>query len=172
MELEEAIKNRRSIRKFKRDDIPSDTAERLIEIANLAPSAGNLQPRDFIIVKDQKTRDKLAAAALNQDFISQAPVAVVVTANLDRTAHYGERGRTLYCLQDCAAAIQNLLLAAHSMDLGTVWVGAFDEERAARILNLPEHARPVAIIPIGYPNEDPKARGRIAVEELIHYEKW
>jgi len=173
MELEEAIRNRRSIRLFKGKDLPSGIVEKLVELANLAPSAGNLQARDFIIVRDQKIKNELTAAALFQDFISQAPVAVVVTANLRRTeGRYGERGRTLYCLQDSAAAIQNLLLAAHSEGLGAVWIGAFDEERVTEILDLPGHARPIAIIPVGYPDEEPMARGRIPLKELIHYEKW
>jgi len=172
MDVEEAIRNRRSIRAFKPKELPEGTAEKLIELANLAPSAGNLQARDFIIVTDQKIKDELTAAALDQDFISQAPVDIVVIANKERIGHYGHRGQSLYIIQDSAAAIQNILLAVHAMGLASVWIGAFNEDRAIEILGLPEHARPVAILPIGYPDERPPSRGRIPIDELIHYNKW
>jgi nitroreductase len=122
VDVEEAIRKRRSIRRFKDKELPEGMVEKLIELANMAPSAGNLQARDFIVVRDQKTKDALAEAALDQEFISQAPVNIVVCANMERIGHYGHRGRTLYTLQDVAAAVQNILLAAISESLGTVWM--------------------------------------------------
>jgi nitroreductase len=172
MELEDAIMNRRSIRRFKKDDVPQETVERLLELASAAPSAGNLQARDFIVVREEKLKKELMAASLNQKFVYEAPVSIVVTANMDRTEHYGHRGRSLYCIQDSAAAIQNLLLAVHAEGLGAVWVGAFKEEMVSESLNLPKHARPIAIIPIGHPDEAPMPRRRIPLTELVHYEKW
>lgn len=172
MELKEAIQDRRSIRRFGKKEVPREFIIELIELGHMAPSAGNLQARDFVVVEDQDTRRKLGRAALDQDFIAEAPVAVVVCANLERIAHYGVRGVTLYCLQDAAAAVQNMLLAIHDKGLGCVWVGAFDEEEVSRILNLPNFIRPVAILPIGEPLSQPEARKRIPVEELIHYERW
>jgi nitroreductase len=106
MEVKKAILGRRSVRRF---------GTGLIELGNAAPSAGNLQARDFVVVRDQKTKDDLALAAHNQDFIAEAPVVIVVCANMDRIMHYGKRGVTLYSLQDCAASIQNMLLAIHDM---------------------------------------------------------
>ena len=172
MELKEAILERRSIRRFGDGDVSEEAVTELIELGNEAPSAGNLQARDFVVVRDQKTKDDLAPAAHGQDFIAEAPVVVVVCANMDRIMHYGKRGITLYCLQDCAAAIQNMLLAIHDMGLGCVWVGAFDESKASNTLELPGHIRPVAILPIGEPVSQPAARKRIPVEDLVHYEKW
>lgn len=172
MELKEAILGRRSIRRFGDGDVSEEVVTELIELGHAAPSAGNLQARDFVVVRDQKTKDGLALAAHNQDFIAEAPVVIVVCANMDRIMHYGKRGITLYCLQDCAAAIQNMLLAIHDMGLGCVWVGAFDESKASNILQLPGHIRPVAILPIGEPVSQPAARKRIPVEDLIHHEKW
>lgn len=172
MDVETAIRGRRSVRSFKSKELPKGFVEKLIELGNLAPSAGNLQARDFIIVRDQKIKAQLAAAALNQEFISQAPVSIVVIANKERIGHYGHRGQSLYIIQDSAASIQNMLLAIHAEGLGAVWVGAFNEEMASKSLGLPEHARPVAIIPIGYPDESPSSRGRIPIKDLIHYEKW
>jgi len=172
MDVEEAIRRRRSIRRFRKDELPDGIAEKLIELANMAPSAGNLQARDFIVVRDRKTREALAEAALDQEFVAQAPLNIVVCANMERIAHYGSRGKTLYTLQDVAAAVQNILLVAVSEGLGAVWVGAFDEERARKILGTPEHIRPVAIIPVGYPDQNPKERPKLPMNELVHYEKW
>ncbi len=163
---------RRSVRKFKGDNIDDATVIELLESANSAPSAGNLQPRDFIIVRDPEIKADLSRAALNQRFIMQAPVVVVVVANFPRSMNtYGERGY-LYAIQDSSAAIQNLLLAATALGLGTCWVGAFDEERVSEILELPEYTRPMAIIPIGYPADRGHRTGRRKIEELIHWEKW
>ena len=172
MDVEEAIRRRRSIRRFRKDELPDGIAEKLIELANMAPSAGNLQARDFIVVRDRKTREALAEAALDQEFVAQAPLNIVVCANMERIEHYGSRGKTLYTLQDVAAAVQNILLVAVSEGLGAVWVGAFDEERARKILGTPEHIRPVAIIPVGYPDQNPKERPKLPMNELVHYEKW
>jgi nitroreductase len=113
-----------------------------------------MQPWHFHIVRNEKTKKALAQAALQQWFISDAPVVVVVCADPERSAsRYGNRGRHLYYLQDTAAATQNLLLAVVASGLGACWVGAFDEEAAARALNLDPGLRPVAIIPIGHSAE-------------------
>ncbi len=144
----------------------------IIELGNLAPSAGNLQPRDFIIVKEQDTKEKLAQAALNQEFVAEAPVVIVVCANIRRTAHYGKRGMELYCIQDSAASIENMLLAIVDKGLACCWVGAFDENAVSRVLDLPSQVRPIALLPIGYPGEETYPVSRIDIDDLIHYEKW
>ncbi|MCK4458049.1 MAG: nitroreductase family protein [Thermoplasmata archaeon] len=172
MEVKTAIRERRSIRAFKTDPVAEEVVIELIELANMAPSAGNLQAREFIAVRDDKTKEALAAAALNQMFISEAPVCIVVCVNYERIAHYGERGRELYVFHDTGAAIQNILLAVHDMGLGAVWVGAFDEDPVKRILNLPEHIRPVAIVPVGHPVEQPKMRVRRDPSDILRKESW
>ncbi len=173
MDVLEAIKGRRSVRAFKPDDVPNAVVEQLIDAARWAPSAGNIQPWEFIIVRNPELKRKLAEAALGQRFIEEAPVVVVVCANEIRsTQGYGMRGKNLYCIQDTAAAIQNLLLAAYSMGLGTCWVGAFREEEARRALRIPEGIRPVAIIPIGYPAESPTAPAKRSLKQIIHYETY
>ena len=150
--IEEAIRTRRSARRFADRDIEPGVVERLIEAATWAPSAGNLQPWRFFAVRGEAWKTALAEAALGQRFVAQAPVVVVVCAEPGRSAtRYGERGRMLYCLQDTAAATQNLLLAAAALGIGSCWVGAFDEEAVSRALGLPPGFRPVAIIPLGYP---------------------
>ncbi len=172
MEVVEAIEGRASIRTFKPDSVGDEIVEEAIRLANLAPSAGNLQARDFVVVRSQSTKKALADAALGQDFVRSAPVVVVCCANLERIKHYGERGRTLYCLQDVAASIENMMLYIHSKGLGSVWVGAFDEERASIALNLPNHARPVAIIAIGHPAEKGTRTRRLPQGQIEHREKW
>lgn len=141
-------------------------------MANLAPSAGNLQARDFLVIKNAATKKALAQAAYGQDFVRTAPVVVVFCANLERIGHYGERGRNVYCLQDVAAAVQNMSLYLHSKGLGSVWVGAFDEEKARAAVGAPPHARPVALLPLGYPAERGVHRKRLPLDSLVHWEKW
>ncbi len=167
MDTLHAIKGRRSIRRFKSTPIPANLLGTLEDSLLEAPSAGNLQSRRFYFVFRDETRKRLAVAGFGQEFIAEAPLAVVCCADLKLVKPYGERGRSLYCLQDVAASVQNLMLAAHSLGLGTVWVGAFDEKEASRILKLPDHLRPVAIIPVGYPDEMPTRPGRLPREESI-----
>ncbi len=173
MDLFEAITNRRSIRAFQEKEVTEKYIERLVDAARYAPSAGNIQPWEFIVVRDSSIKRQLAAAALNQAFIEEAPVVIVVCANESRSEQgYGSRGVNLYCIQDTAAAIQNLLLAAYSMGLGTCWIGAFEEELARKTLKTPAHVRPVAIIPVGYPAEKSTMRKKRTVEEIVHRETY
>ncbi len=172
MELIEVIKKRRSVRRFKDQAIDENIIKEIIELGTLAPSAGNLQPRDFIVVKDLQTKEKLAHAALDQRFIIEAPVVIAVCANLKRTSPYGMRGRELYCIQDSAAAIENMLLAIVDKGLACCWVGAFGENAVSEILGLPSHVRPMALLPIGYSDEKAMQPSRIDIDELIHYERW
>ena len=173
MDVREAIRTRRSVRAFRSDPIPEATLRDLLGLAAWAPSAGNLQSRDFVVVRDEARRRALAAAALDQDFVAEAPAVVVVCANAKRVeGKYGRRGRELYMIQDAAAATQNLLLAAHDAGLGSCWVGAFDEEAVRKLLALPAGIRPVAIIPVGRPDERPETPGRLPPDDVVHWERW
>ena len=173
MKVLEAIKGRRSIRAFKNQNVSEEIIEKIVDAARWAPSAGNIQPWEFIIVRRPETKRRLAEAALGETFIEEAPVVIVVCANEDRSSQgYGIRGKTLYCLQDTAAAIQNLHLVAYSLGLGTCWVGAFREEEAREILKIPSGIRPVAIIPVGYPAEVPSTPCRRPINQIVHYETF
>jgi len=173
MNLFDAIKNRRSIREFKSDPVPETLLKEVLEAAQWAPSAGNCQARDFIVVKNQKIKRRLCEAAFEQDFIEEAHVDIVVCANEKRSAAvYGRRGKNLYCILDAAAAVQNILLAVHGLGLGACWVGAYNDEEAAQALSLPEHVKPIAIIPIGYPAEKPSPPRRIPLENLTFKEHY
>lgn len=172
MEVVECIEGRTSVRVFKPDPVEDGIVEEGLRLANRAPSAGNLQARDFIIVRDASVKKALMHAAFAQEFVRTAPLVVVFCANLERVGHYGDRGRDLYCLQDVAAAVQNFCLYLHSKGLGSVWVGAFDEAKAAVALGTPDHVRPVAIVPIGYPAEKGVRRKRLPSDELVHRDRW
>ena len=173
LDLFEAIEQRRSVRAYTKEDVSEEEVEKLIDAARWAPSAGNIQPWKFVIVRDTKIKQKLAWAALDQTFIEEAPVVIVVCADeLKSSQGYGNRGVTLYCLQDTAAAVQNILLAAHALGLATCWVGAFREELVKKALNAPLNIRPVAIIPIGHAAEKPTSPQRRTLKEIVHYETF
>lgn len=163
------IKERRSIRKFQKKEIPKEIIDKLIEALIWAPSAGNLQSRRFYFVFNQETKEKLKKAALNQEFISLAPLVIVCCADEKIGLHYGERGKNLYSICDVSASIENLMLLAYSEGLGSCWVGAFNEKEVSKILNLPKNLRPIAIIPVGYPAEKPSAPPRVSPEEAIKF---
>jgi nitroreductase len=173
MDVFDAIKGRRSVRAFKRDAIKDDDVKKILEAARWAPSAGNRQPLEVVVVRDEATKQRLAQAARGQDFIIDAPVVLVICANLARTSsRYGERGADLYCIQDTAAAAQNIHLTAYALGYATCWIGAFDEKEAAEVVDAPSGVRPVAIIPIGKPAEKPSAPQRIPLSEIVHEEKF
>ena len=172
MNVLEAIKKRRSVRRFLKEDIPEGTMMELLEAMRWAPSAGNLQPWEFVVVRDAGVKGRVAEAA-QQDWIAEAPVVVVVCANPDRSVgRYGDRGVNLYCLQDTAAAVQNLHLAAVEKGLGTCWVGAFSEAGVAQAIGAPKNIRPVAVVPVGRPAETPAPRPRRSLEEVVHRDRF
>lgn len=174
MDLFDAIRDRRSIRSFKPDPVPDELLEKVLDAGRWAPSAGNLQPWEFIVVKDKEVKKQLTRAALGQSFVFEAPVDIVVCANRERSArYYGSRGWEFYSLCDTSAAIQNMLLAAHGLGLGACWIGAFRDEEVSRVMNLPEHVRPVAIIPIGYPDRPPpRPPSRLPLDRLVHKDRY
>jgi len=173
MDVFEAIGGRRSIRAFKSQDVQEDIVKKLLEAGRWAPSAGNIQPWEFVVVRKPGIKRRLVEAALGQTFIEEASLVIVVCANEDRSAEgYGVRGRSLYCIQDTSAAVQNILLAAYSLGLGTCWIGAFNEDKAREVLKVPAGIRPVAIIPVGYPAESPAPRNRRPLSQVVHRETF
>lgn len=173
MDVFEAIKERRSVRAYSAEGVSEADVARLIEAARWAPSAGNTQPCELVIVKDMETKRRLSKAALNQTFIEKAPVVIVVCADLSRSSRgYGSRGTNLYSIQDTAAATENMLLVAHELGLATCWVGAFQDDTVTEAVKAPRNMRPVAIITVGHPAESPAATKRRRVEEFVHYETF
>lgn len=166
-EVLQIVKQRRSVRDFQKKEIPRELVEKLIEALIWAPSAGNLQARKFYFVTDATLKKNLAAAALGQNFIAEAPLVVVGCTDREIEIKYGEKGINLYAVQDVACSIMNMMLVACENGLGTVWVGAFREGDAFEALNLPDNLRPVAIVPVGFPSKVPSAPPRVSVEKAI-----
>jgi len=163
------IKERRSIRSFIDKEIPDNIVQQVLEAGWMAPSAGNRQPVEFIIIKDPSIKQRLTA----QKFVAEAPVVIIVVVNLERTtSRYGDRGERMYIYHDSGAAIQNILLMCKALNLGSCWIGAFNDNRVARLLELPETVLPMAIIPIGYPNQDPDPPRKIPLDKISHVERY
>ncbi|MBC8444424.1 nitroreductase family protein [Candidatus Woesearchaeota archaeon] len=173
MDILECIKGRRSIRRYLDLEIPKEKIGIIIEAGAMAPSSGNLQNWRFIIVKDKETRKQLANACLQQDWMATAPVHIVI-CGIDEVARqfYGIRGERLYTIQNCAAAMQNMLLTAHDLELGACWVGAFDENMVRKAVSIPENARPQAIITLGIPNEIVPEPKKTDLTHLAFIEKY
>ena len=173
MDVLEAIGNRRSVRSYRDQPIPDEEVLRALEAAIKAPSAGNVQPFKIVYVKEPAGRKKLAEAAWGQNFVAEAPVAIVFLVDIGAsTGRYGSRGRDLYALLDVGAAVENLLLAAQANGLGTCWVGAFKEEEVAKALNAPPGLRPVTIVSLGYAANQPKKRMKKNLDQLLIRESF
>lgn len=166
----DAIRERRSTRSFKPDRVEEATLGRILEAGASAPSAGNLQPWRFYVIFNQELKQSLVEAALGQKFLAEAPVVIGVCALPEQSAdRYLERGRSLYCIQDTAAAIQNILLAAEGFGLATCWVGSFDEKLVSAALGCNSGERPVALIPLGFAaGEKRPALPRFAMEDIVY----
>jgi nitroreductase len=164
------VSERKSIREYLGSDIPQEGVERILRAAIRAPSAGNRQPWQFLVVRSPALKRELAQAA-GQGFIAQAPVVIVVCTEPGRSAQrYGRRGVELYCLQDTAAAVEHILLGAVALGLGACWVGAFHEGEVARALGLTVGLRPIALIPLGYPARPPGPPSpRRPLDEVVRF---
>ena len=145
------IKSRTSTRDYLQDEISDDILQDILSAGHEAPSAGNLRPWKFYVVKNKEKIKKLSEAAYEQQWMKEAPLVIVVCGLFDVSAgEYGKRGANLYAIQDTAAAVENMLLAAENYDLGSCWVGAFAEQEVKDILKMEENSWPVAMVTLGY----------------------
>jgi nitroreductase len=168
MDTLEAITTRQSIRAFTDQDVSNDLVLTLLEVMIASPSAGNKQPWRIYVVRDEKVKRKLAIGAGDQDFIMEVPVVFVICRVPEESAaRYRDRGRTFYSIQDTAAMTQNLLIAANALGLGTCWIGAFNDSAIAAALECPSGVLPVAIVPVGYPDESPPRRSRRPIDSVV-----
>ncbi len=176
MDVMEAIRTRRSVRSFANRPLPPDVLERLRAALRAAPSACNFQPWHFIFVMEVALRRKVAACANDQFWMADAPV-IVAACGLPELAyqHMGGHGNSVDI--DVAVAVDHLTLAAVAEGLGTCWVGAFDEQRVKRLLAVPESAKIVALVPLGYPtsadlNTPLEDARRKPAAEVFSTERW
>lgn len=169
MDAMEAILTRRSIRKYAKEPVPDEIIKELLQAAMSAPSAGNERPWQFVVIRDRKTLDEIPSFHPYAQMLKEAPVAILVCGDLHLEKNRG------YWIQDCAAATENMLIAAHAKGLGGVWLGIYPrEERVAgmkRLLRIPEHVIPFSLVSIGYPAEEKPPANRYD-ESRIHRERW
>ncbi len=167
------IKGRRTVMHFLPQFVSWDNIAKIIDAARHAPSSGNVQNWKFIIVAEPNLKHTVAKSAHEQYEIAQAGVLIVVCAEPEKAErYYGSRGDRFYSVQNCAAAIQNMLLEAHSLGLGSRWVGAFDEEELKSILSIPEEVSPQAIVAIGYAHEIPPKPPKYPLETVVYFHSW
>jgi nitroreductase len=164
MDVFEAIKVRRSVRKYKREPIPSDKLKMILEATRLAPSAGNRQPWRFVVVEDAARKEALAEAANNQKFLQDAAVIVVAVGDPEVSARWYEK--------DTMIALEHMVLAATALGYGTCWIGAFSEEAVKNLLKIPAKVKVVALLPIGVPCETPAPKPRKEPSEIFFREDW
>lgn len=173
MDTIECIITRRSIRKYKDQAVPWDMVATILDAGRLAPSSGNIQSWRFIIVRDEAMRKQIAEACLQQSWMEQAPVHFAIIAMPEKVKrYYGVRGERLYAIQNCAAAAENMLLAAHGLGLGACWVSAFDEDMLRRALGLPEEVIPQAVITVGYADETPEPPPKNRLFTTFFLDRW
>lgn len=170
--LDWLLDRRRMIRSFTDEPVSEEAVERLVHTATRAPSAGHTQPWEFVVVRTAETRRALAAAALGQEFVAEAPVVIVPCANEQRSLRrYPVRGK-LYSVIDTAFASLLLLLAVTEEGLGATFVGAIRENRVRNLLRLPDNVRPLAVIPVGHPAGTPPALETRNVRDVLHRESF
>ncbi len=169
MDAIEAILSRRSIRRYTDEPLPDLVVYEILRGAMSAPSAGNEQPWHFIVIRDRMILDKIQEIHPHSRMLSDASVAVLICGDLALEAHKG------FWIQDCSAAAENLLLAAHAKGLGAVWLGIYPrEDRVAglkKLLDIPEGVIPFALVPLGHPAEDKPREDRFNIDR-IHLERW
>lgn len=170
MEALEAIFSRRSIRKYTKEAVPKELIDELLQAAMSAPSAGNEQPWHFVVIQDRKILDGIPKCHPHANFVTEAPAAIVVCAELQLAKWNKE-----WWPQDCSAATQNILIAAQAKGLGAVWVGVYPLEDRIQglkaLLGLPPDIIPLCIVPLGFPAENKPAGSRYQAPR-IHYDHW
>jgi len=170
LDIFEAIRTRRSIRKYRPDPVPDDLIEKVIDAARWAPSSHDRQPWEFIVVKNRCTMEKLAKTHRYSSFIVDAPLVVVVCVDQHKSP-------SLF-IQDGSAAIQNLLLAVHAIGLGACWIAIHNlnfprfEKHVQKLLSIPENIRVIALISVGWPMEKPLPSKRRELSQIFHQEKF
>jgi len=176
-----AIKLRRSIRKYTAKPVADEKIVQLIESARLAPSGNNTQPWHFIVIRDEGIKQQIAKVSHNQKWMLTAPVFIACVADirsriesdieiiLEEESPHNELKKII---RDTAIAIEHIVLEAVNEGLGTCWVAWFAQNEIRPILGLANDKYVVSIITIGYADEEPKPRKRKELKEIIHYDKW
>ncbi len=169
MDFFAVVEDRRSVRAFLDRELEPGKLQQLLDAVNRAPSAGNLQAYEIVLVTNSGHRQALAEAAGNQEYVAQAPVVLVFCAHPARSSSkYEARGEHLYSVQDATIACTYAMLAATALGLATVWVGAFEDEGVSAALDLPQGWLPVAMLPVGYAARPSRQTPRRNLADLVH----
>jgi nitroreductase len=169
MDAIECLITRRSVRDFSEKEVADKEIMEILKCAMFAPSAGNQRPWHFVVIKDTETMNKITEFHPHSQMLKTAKAAIAVVADTTIEKHQG------YWVQDCSAAVQNILLSAHALGLGSVWLGIYPREERMKglsaLLNLPEKTIPFAVVAIGYPAKNIDQPDRFD-RNRIHFEKW
>lgn len=169
MNVNEAIRKRRSVRAWQDRPVEDDVLSQVLDAARLAPSARNRQEWKFVAVRDAAVRAELKRATRGQDFVGDAPVVLVACAlEYNYTMACGQKAYTV----DLSIAVDHMQLQARELGLGSCWIGSFDHDTVQEVLGIPQSVRIVAVMPIGYPREWPDARPRKPLSEVVCYDRW
>jgi nitroreductase len=164
MSLVDVVLNRRSIRRYEPKEIPRDVLDKILEAGRQAPSAANKQPWHFIVLTDSEIKKELSKGMFNR-FIKDAPVTIVGCAHKDMIA-------SKWSIVSTTIALQNMVIAAWAMGIGSCWVGDFSEEKVKKLLNIPESWNIVALVSFGYPAEKPQPRKKKTIEKIVSFNKF
>lgn len=169
MDAMEALLTRRSIRKYKQGDVPDNVVKDVLTAAMSAPSAGNQQDWEFIVVRDRETLTKMTEIHPYAQMLKEAPLAIVLCGDLSHEKYKG------FWVQDCSAAMENLLLAIHASGFSSVWLGVYPRqeriEGLRKLFGLPDHVIPLAVAPVGIPGEKKSKENRYT-DSKVHHDRW
>jgi nitroreductase len=165
MSLIDSILTRRSIRRYENKDIPEEMLHQILEAGRQAPSAANMQPVRFVILKDYEAKRKLSNRRFSR-FIKDSPVVIAGCANV------GHILTGKWAIVDATIAMQNMVVAAWALGIGSCWIGSFDEKKVKQLLNIPKSWKVVALITFGYPDEQPKQKRKKRLEKLFSFNSF
>lgn len=173
MDALDSIKKRWGCRKYLDKPVEREKLGLILDAGRFAPSAGNLQDRSFLVVRDEKSRDKIAAACGNQDWMRNAPIhLVIISENKKLGKFFGQKGEKIYSIQDTAFAVENMLLAATSLDIGCSLVVGFSEETLNDLFGIKAPSQIHAIVTLGYSAEPGKQSAKYPLEKFVYFEKY
>lgn len=168
MSVMDAIKGRKSIRKYADKPIENEKLIKVLEAGRLAPSARNEQNWKFVVVRDNSLRHNLVDACMGQKFVEEAPVTLVICTNNERNMSCNQPARTI----DCSIALSFMMLQASELGLSTCWLGSFSNDKVKEVLNIPKEYNVVAVTPLGYAAEDVSFRPRKDMKDVVIYDCW
>jgi len=171
MNVFDAIKGRRSVRKYKLDSVPNEVIEKILDAARWAPSAGNIQPWKFIVISDRNMLELVRK--VSPGYLGEAPLAILVCSDRERAYRVGGTlGRDYLSVSDCSMAVENMLLAAYALGLGTCAVKSFSRIAVKEMLEIPEGIEPELLVIMGYPAHTPTPPARIPFGQIVYLNKY